>query len=148
MKKLILGAGKHFEKLPDHVYCDIMPFPGIDVVHDLNLTPWPFNDNEFGLVAAIQLVEHLQSLVSFMNEAHRVLCKGGELYLETPTAGVDIDLTHADPTHVRCYRPHTFLNYFTLQGVERWGYTDRAWSVRFITQANEANMRVSLEPLK
>lgn len=147
MKKLILGAGPHVMPLPDHVYNDIRPFPHCQV-WDLNVTPWPWADNEFGLVAAIHVVEHLKDLISFMNEAHRILRKGGELYLETPNAGINIDLTHADPTHVRCYRPHSFLNYFTLQGIENFGYTNKAWSIRFISGVNEENIRLSAEPLK
>jgi predicted SAM-dependent methyltransferase len=147
MKKLILGAGPNVNPLPGHVYNDIRPFTHCQV-WDLNLTPWPWADNEFGLVAAIHVVEHLKDLISFMNEAHRILRKGGELYLETPNAGINIDLTHADPTHVRCYRPHSFLNYFTLQGIEQFGYTDKAWSIRFISGVNEENIRLSAEPLK
>lgn len=148
MKTLILGAGRHVERKPGHTYLDVMPFQNIDIVHNLNKTPWPIPDNSYELICAIHLVEHLDSLVNFMNECHRILVKGGELYLETPTAGIDIDLTHADPTHVRCYRPHSFLNYFTIQGINAWGYTDRAWSIRFITQGHEPILRLSAEPLK
>lgn len=148
MKSLILGAGKHFAKQPDCKYLDIMPFEGIDIVHDLNVLSWPIKDNSFELISALHVVEHLQSLVNFMNECHRILVKGGELYLETPTAGVDVDLEFADPTHVRCFRPHSFLNYFTFQGINQFGYTDKAWSIRFITNNDDPILRLSAEPLK
>lgn len=129
MKKLILGPGKHWQKEPNDVFCDLRPFAHVDVVHDLNVVPWPFADLSFVSVSAIHLVEHLRDLTSFMDECHRVLVIGGSLYLETPLAGANPDLEFCDPTHVRCYRPHTFINYFTLEGIERFGYTNRAWTM-------------------
>lgn len=123
-----LGAGKT-EKKPGDIFVDLRPFEGIDIVHDLNLTPWPFESGTVSEINAIHVVEHLESLLTFMDECHRVLMPGGSLYIETPEAGNDIDLTHADPTHVRCYRKHSFTNYFTRQGVERFGYTDKAWCI-------------------
>lgn len=126
--RLILGCGKRWVKEPGDVFCDIRPFENVDVVCDLNKVPWQFEDNSFIHVSAIHLVEHLDSLIDFMNECWRILKPGGSLYIETPLAGGDIDLTHADPTHIRCYRLHTFVNYFSLEGIEKFGYTDKAWN--------------------
>lgn len=131
---LILGAGKHHQRQPGHVTLDVRPFAGIDIIHDLNVTPWPIETATFDEASAIHVVEHLQSLLAFMDECWRVLKPGGALYLETPLAGGDIDLQFADPTHVRCYRPHSFINYFTRQGIEAFGYTERAWSVLYLGQ--------------
>ena len=137
MKTLILGCGKHYQKAdPEEVTVDIRPFPCVDKVFDLNLYPWPFEDGEFMSVSAIHLVEHLDSLLTFMDQAHRILSPGGTLYLETPLAGGDIDLEWADPTHKRLYRKHTFINYFTPEGVERFGYTDRAWAILHLDTRN------------
>jgi predicted SAM-dependent methyltransferase len=127
-KRLILGPGKHWPKQENDCFCDIRPFEGVDVVHDLNIYPWPFNDRQFIHVSAVHVVEHLDSLLDFMNECHRVLIPGGSLYIETPLAGADPDLQFCDPTHIRCYRLHTFANYFTPEGIERFGYTDKAWA--------------------
>lgn len=129
MKRLIVGAGKHTPKAIGDVFLDIRQFEGVDVVWDLNITPWPFHEGDFIHVSAVHVVEHLNSLIEFMNEAHRVLIPGGSLYIETPLAGADPDLEFADPTHVRCYRKHTFINYFTPEGIERFGYTDKAWAI-------------------
>ena len=128
MRRLILGAGKHHIKQPGETLCDIRKFPNIDVVHNLNITPWPFQSRQYGNVWAHHLVEHLDNLISFMDEAWRVLTPGGSLSLTTPLAGGDIDLEWADPTHKRCYRLHSFINYFSLDGVEKFGYTDKAWN--------------------
>lgn len=137
MNRLILGPGPRWHKEPGDVFCDIRHFnDSIDVVHDLNVTPWPWPDAMFIHVSAVHLVEHLRDLLSFMNEAHRVLAPGGSLYIETPLAGADYDLTHADPTHVRCYRLHTFINYFSPEGVEKFQYTDKAWNIHTLKVVN------------
>lgn len=137
MQRLILGAGKHWQKHPGDVFVDIKPFPGIDVVCDLNQIPWTWHDDAWDEVSAIHLVEHLGSLVNFMNECHRILKPGGSLYIETPCAGANVDLEFADPTHIRCYRPHTFINYFTRAGIEKFGYTDKAWAVMHLEVKND-----------
>ena len=131
-KRLILGPGNRWPKEPGDVFCDVRAFDRVDVVHNLNVTPWPFADREFDHVSAVHLVEHLLDLVQFMNESWRVLKLGGDLYIETPLAGANPDLEFCDPTHVRCYRIHTFVNYFTRGGVETFGYTDKPWAVYYV----------------
>jgi predicted SAM-dependent methyltransferase len=125
---LIAGCGKHKKKEKDHINLDVISFPNVDVVHNLNIIPWPFEDSYFLHVSAVHVVEHLNSLVDFMNEAWRVLQPGGSLLIKTPLAGADPDLEWADPTHKRCYRIHTFVNYFSPEGVNVFGYTDKAWN--------------------
>jgi SAM-dependent methyltransferase len=129
MSRLILGSGKWTEKLFGDIFCDIREFDNVDVVHDLNRRPWPWRDNTFLHVSAIHLVEHLPDLISFMDEAWRVLQPGGSIYIETPEAGGNFDLTHTDPTHVRCYRLYTLHNYFSPEGIQQFGYTDRPWGI-------------------
>lgn len=138
-KRLIVGCGKNTikEDQENDVFLDIRKFDNVDVVHDLNITPWPFKDNSFIHVSASHVVEHLNSLLDFMNEAHRIIAPGGSLYLTTPLAGVNVDLEFADPTHKRCYRLHTFMNYFTPEGVDRFGYTDKAWNIPVLRVEND-----------
>lgn len=150
--RLILGAGKHTPKEEGDIFVDIRPFHRVDTVHDLNKIPWPFPDNTYSHVSAIHLVEHLQSLLDFMNEAWRVLAKGGSMYVVTPHAGKDTELEFADPTHVRCYTKFSIINYFTLTGIEQWGYTDKAWAILNIdcpTEGEHKNCLVFLvTPIK
>lgn len=125
--RLILGAGKWTEKKAGDVFCDIRQFEKIDVVHDLNVTPWPWADNSFMHISAQHVVEHLSSLVSFMDECWRILKPGCSVYIETPEAGGDKDLEFCDPEHVRCFRAYTWHNYFSPEGIEKFGYTDKPW---------------------
>jgi len=131
MKTLIVGCGSHVEfKEKDHVYLDIRPYKNVDVVHNCDDYPWPFEDNSFLNISAIHVVEHLHKLLTpFMDECWRILMPGGALYIETPCAGMDPDLEWADPTHVRCYRPHSFTNYFLRAEMHKLNYTARPWSL-------------------
>lgn len=146
IKRLICGPGPRWEKKEGDVFIDRIKFPNVDVVHDLTLQ-WPFEKDMFDHVSAVHVVEHLPNLIHFMNEAWRVLKPGGSLYIETPLAGVNPDLEFSDPTHVRCYRIHTFANYFSLEGIEAFGYTDKAWNF-FVLRVEGDCIQVHAYPIK
>lgn len=144
--QLILGAGKH-QRIQGAWHVDQFAFPGINQVVDLNKKPWGLASDTYLHVSALHVIEHLDSLIDFMNETHRVIKKGGSLYLETPEAGNDPDLEWADPTHKRCYRVYTFPNYFSLEGIEKWGYTDKAWCF-YKCVSEEGVLKVHCSPIK
>lgn len=146
IKTLIVGCGPNPARRPtthEETMLDIRQFNGVDIAHDLNQFPWPFEDDQFDEVVGLHVLEHLQSFLDFHNEAWRVLRPGGHLYLETPLAGGNWDLTHADPTHVRCYRPHSWINYLTRAEGPKFGYTDRFWCIMHLAVIHE-NIHVHL----
>lgn len=126
-QRLHLGCG-HI-RLPNFINVDILALPAVDQVVDLQITPWPWDDNCCEEIIANHLIEHLSTgLLPFMDESWRVLRPGGTIYLEVPDAA-DLDLAWADPEHYRPYRRHSFINYLTIPGVRQFGYTRRAWSL-------------------
>lgn len=127
-KIIVLGAGK-VQRIEGADHQDILKLEGINRVFDLNVPRWPLEENCYSLVVASHVVEHLDNLINFMNNCHRILKPGGKVYIETPNAGANPDLTHCDPTHVRCYRPYTFYNYFTEYGINNFGYTHLPWAI-------------------
>lgn len=125
--RLHLGCGSKI--LPEFVNVDILDLPGVDVQHDLNVLPWPWATATATEVIANHLIEHLSlGLLGFMDECWRVLRPGGTVYIKVPDAA-DPDLSWADPTHLRPYRRHSFINYLTLPGIEKFHYTERPWSL-------------------
>lgn len=143
-KIIILGAGPKARKKEGVVNVDISPFPGIDVVHDLDKRPWPFADGEAFHVNAKHVLEHLERLPETMDEIHRILSPGGSLYIEVPIVTTkNLDLAFADPTHRQFLRIHSFLNYFTVPAIlnqngNEGRYVKHAWCPAYVTPADEA----------
>lgn len=130
MRTIVLGAGRA-QRVEGAVHHDRIPFSGIDIVFDLNEHKWPIT-NRYELIICTHVVEHLHSLINFMDNCHDILDVDGVLEIITPNAGVNPDLEFCDPTHVRCYRKHTFMNYFTRDGIEKLGYTLKEWRINSI----------------
>ena len=115
MDKLHLGCGSKI--LPGFINVDILDLPGVNVRHDLNVRPWPWDDGSVTEIIAKDVVEHLKiTLIEFMDECWRVLAPGGTVYVKTPDAG-DIPLSYSDPTHRWHLTKYSFHNYLSLQGI-------------------------------
>jgi len=88
MKILDLGCGKNKFKtsnLSDIVVgMDKYSLEGVDVVHDLEKTPYPFNDNEFDEIRTHHVLEHIQNFFGLMEECHRILKPGGKFKYGCP----------------------------------------------------------------
>lgn len=81
--------------------------PHVDIAHDLNKTPWPWQDREFAVVSAFDVVEHLSVDVdTWLNECHRILSDGGTLVVRVPH--YQHENAYTDPTHRKFFTPHTF----------------------------------------
>lgn len=115
MKILHLGSGKNKYKSKNKkdkvVGVDIVKLPTVDIVYDLNKVPWkPFKDNEFDVIIASHVIEHLHHTLPVMKEIWRIT---------KPEAIVDIKVPHfsspnafGDPTH-KSYFSLVSFDYFT-----------------------------------
>lgn len=113
--KINLGAGSEPEK--GWVNLDWIPGPGIDVIHNLLETPWPFPNECADEMLARDVLEHMPNFtddkqstpIAFIEESHRILIPGGKLFMTVPhwqSRNLWID-----PTHVRGY-DELSLDYF------------------------------------
>jgi len=114
MRILDIGCGKNKYKSENKkdkiIGLDIVKLPGVDVVHDLEKFPWPFKDNEFDIIIANHILEHLSNTVRVMEEIWRIskpdaIIKINVPYFTSPGA-------FQDPTHKRFFTLRTF-DYFT-----------------------------------
>ncbi len=55
-----------------------------DLIHDLNTYPWPLPDNEFDLIIASHVLEHMKDFFKAMEEIHRIAKPGGLIKIITP----------------------------------------------------------------
>lgn len=107
-EKLILGCGYRSEK--DAINLDMVQLPGVDVQHNLEIAPYPFEDNTFSIVNAIDVLEHLDNIVLAMNEIWRIMKPGGRLFIRGPSASAP-EQGWRDPTHRRLFAEGTFDNW-------------------------------------
>jgi len=57
LKKLNLGCNKNIRK--GYTNLDILPFKGVNVQHDLNKFPYPFEDKYFYIFYSITVLQHI-----------------------------------------------------------------------------------------
>ena len=104
--KLNLGCGD--ERLPEFLNVDLLPAAGVDVVADLNDSPWNFAADSVEHIRAYHVFEHLADKAVTLNECWRILVPGGLLEFELPTT--DGWGAWSDPQHVS-YWNEDVLNY-------------------------------------
>ena len=118
--KLNLGCGRDIR--PGFVNLDSADLPGVDVVHDLNELPLPFEDESFVEVVCQDVLEHLD-YAPLLGEIHRVLKPGGRVWIRSPH--FTSRAVYLDPTHRTAFSIDTF-QFFVADGAfaERSYYFD------------------------
>lgn len=106
-KILDLGCGK--KKYPESVGIDISPESDANVIHDLNVFPYPFKDNEFEYVYSDNVLEHLDDVIKVMEELHRITGNGATIKIVVPY--FRSIYSSIDPTHKHCFTSMSF-DYF------------------------------------
>lgn len=104
MLKINLGAGNDIRE--NFINHDIADLKGIDVVHDLNSYPWPWEDNSVDEILALDVIEHLDNFLLSMEEVYRILKIEGIINLKVPYW--NSAYLFMDPTHRRGFHEATF----------------------------------------
>ena len=109
--KLHFGCGR--EILKEYVNIDFIQLPGIDLVVDLETTPYPFEDDSAEEIYGKHLFEHINNFLQLIEEIHRILKPTGRLKIIAPYfAGHG---AFNDPTHKRFFG-WTTMDYFNENG--------------------------------
>jgi len=110
--KINLGAGSQI--LQGYLNHDLVSLPGINVVHNLNEYPWPWDDSSVDEFLAYDVLEHLDDLVLSLEEIYRILKPGGLCRISVPYW--NSWCAQADPTHKRGFHEITF-RFFDVDSV-------------------------------
>ena len=95
MRTLDVGCG--INKLEGSIGIDRNPAGRADVLCDLDRFPYPFRDSSFDALQAVHVIEHVSDVVRTMEEFHRLVRSGGEVFIVTPHY-TDFS-SFCDPTH-------------------------------------------------
>lgn len=82
--KIVLNLGCGDTRMPSAVNIDSVKLKNVDMVLDMEKFPYPFKDNSVDEVHLYFVLEHLRDHFSVIKELHRVLKKGGILYIRVP----------------------------------------------------------------
>lgn len=114
--KLDIGCGG--SKKSGFVGVDILPLDGVDVVHNLNQFPYPFEDESVIEIWMDNVLEHLEKPLLVLEELHRISKNHANITIAVPyfrSHYACIDPTHCnffsveyfnyfDPVHVFCQK--------------------------------------------
>lgn len=106
--RLNLGSGA----LPKTGYVNVdrnPAAPGVNLVHDLDIYPWPFADASVDELQMEHCLEHLVDHNRAMKEIHRILKPGARARIVVPH--FTWQLAWSDPTHRHFFGYHSFEYY-------------------------------------
>ena len=98
----MLDVGCGFNKQPGFTGMDKREVDGVDIIHDVEVVPWPIAAESCAVIVMSHLIEHIKPWlqIDVMDEAWRVLEVGGILAIATPhgeSGGYLQDPTHCSP---------------------------------------------------
>lgn len=103
MNKLNLGCGHDVRN--GWINLDSSELPNVDVVHNIEKLPLPFENDSFDQILAKDILEHVE-YTDVLRDLHRILRKGGTLTIQVPHfTSVD---NYIDPTHKKRFSVQTF----------------------------------------
>ena len=129
-RTLELGCGVHPLRGADVHHDLTFHSPWVDVAHDLNVTPWPWADQAFEKVVALDVMEHLTVDVrEWLNECWRILEPGGVLALRLPAW--NHENSFIDPTHRKLFHEDTFRywqpGHYYFENYGRYYFQEGQW---------------------
>ncbi|MFA6513918.1 MAG: methyltransferase domain-containing protein [Patescibacteria group bacterium] len=117
MSKLNLGCGN--KKLANYVNVDNRAECTPDIVHDLNIFPYPFPDNHFSEIILDHVIEHLQDPLLVLQEIYRISAPDAEIFINCP----HFSGNWVHPGHKSAISIHLF-DFLKEDGEEVYGKTN------------------------
>lgn len=149
--RLDIACGNH--KDLGFIGMDLQELPGVDIVHDLNVHPWPIESESVEFAKAWHILEHIpptcvtekgtrRPFIEFMNEMWRVMKAGARVDIETPYGG-SAGFLH-DPTHCNPITAVTF-EHFDPEYTRYMTYQPKPWTIVELRYTEDGNVNVILE---
>jgi SAM-dependent methyltransferase len=144
-----LGCGENI--MPGFINIDIRPYPGVDLIMDVEKYPWKLPSDSVDLVVVSQLVEHINphkgGFIKFMDEAWRVLKLKGKIMISTPYGSSEAYIQ--DPTHCNPCNEITWAYFDPMDGVSKGRlyevYRPKPWRIVNTAWYTDGNIEVVME---
>lgn len=104
-KKLDIACGDN--KREGFTGVDKYKTDSVDIVHDLTVYPWPFEDNSVDEIWCSHYIEHVVDLCAFYKEIYRIMKVGATGIICAPFG--KNNRAWQDPTHVRAIVEESFF---------------------------------------
>ncbi len=134
--KLNLGSGK--TSYPGFTNVDKIKFSNVDIVWDLEKTPFPFKDNSVSEIITEHTLEHIRNFLPLVEDLYRICRPDGLIKIAVPY--FKYEGAFRDPTHVRFFTERSF-DHFNI--VYDYNYYSKArFKVRKIELRNVSKTSV------
>jgi hypothetical protein len=139
--RLDLGCGGN--KQEGFIGVDKRKLSNVDIIHDLEVFPYPFPDDSVSVILMSHVVEHIKPwlMIDLFNELWRITEVGGQLWISMPygySQGFLQDPTHCNP------RNEATWTYFDPDCELYRIYRPRPWKIERNHWNPNGNMEVIL----
>ena len=124
---------------------DINPKSAADVIHDLNVFPYPFPNNFFDGILAENILEHLDDVVKVMEELHRI-AKPNAIITITTGHFSSVD-SFTDPTHKHFFTSRSFDYFVPGSDLFKYGYSPALFKKRLVRVGSSSYTNIFLHLL-
>lgn len=126
MTKINLGCGENIKR--GWLNLDKNAGNGIDIVHNLNNFPYPFESNTADFILLDNVLEHLNDPVAVIKECFRILNHAGTLRIKFPHHKNPV--AWSDPTHKHAFTVESF-KFLDLNASEKLYKNNPYGDIRF-----------------
>lgn len=105
---LNIGCGKR--KISGVLNIDIAPDTDPDLIKDMSILPWVWQNNTIDNIYMFHFLEHTQNPKEILKECHRILKPKGTLYISVPHSSCANGIGCL--THYRTFSLNSFRDYF------------------------------------
>lgn len=127
-QKVVLNLGCSSSRIPNSIGVDRIKKEGfVDVVHDLNVYPYPFAESFADEVHLYHVLEHLTDSVRTIEEVYRILKPGGLFYLRVPH--FSSLYAWGDITHKKAFSIYAFDVFDAARDYKNWGYSQASFKI-------------------
>ncbi|WP_186647712.1 class I SAM-dependent methyltransferase [Fluviispira vulneris] len=129
MKKLDLGCGN--SKKEGYIGVDSLSLKNVDIIHNLDRYPYPFDENEIDEIIMDNVLEHLSDPVKVLEEIYRISKNGANIIISVPY--FRSVYAYIDPTH-RNFFSSFWFDYFDPTNIyfEKYAYAKVKFRVKKI----------------